>query len=348
MDAVFVNEIKCLSGCGKQSSSRAFILQEKGEGNELEIVEIDLLISTIYRRFAVANIDKMSLLRGESGTSGPKRSTSSEGYHLFFSLETEKLFLSYPNGCLAVYDTGGASTLKYVMQTHGKNPYIMTTIALSQTPSDSAHYLFFGALGQRNIYMLNIKNLDDPLSYKTPYKFRIANNVKVRCLVTSHRENIFYAACSDGLIRGWNYSTQVEIVPYGMFVPGKGKARPTGIRHKQDALNLIRRAKLREVKALSLSSCARRLLAGDENGNICVFVLGTEDPGSKLPDSHVRSFLYQVLALTWINYSHTQLNSRFICLSAKGGVYIFHYQYFDPNIHAPSNLDSEHLAKANQ
>lgn len=49
--------------------------------------------------------------------------------------------------------------------------------------------------------MLDIGNLENPLTYKTPIKFKLnKNNAKVISLVTHPKFPVFYAGCSDGKI----------------------------------------------------------------------------------------------------------------------------------------------------
>ena len=48
--------------------------------------------------------------------------------------------------------------------------------------------------------MIDIGNLDRPLTHKQPVKFKINKNLKVISLVTHPGQPVIYAGCSDGRI----------------------------------------------------------------------------------------------------------------------------------------------------
>jgi WD40 repeat protein len=99
--------------------------------------------------------------------------------------------------------------------------------------------------------MLDIGNLENPLTYKTPVKFKL-NKTTVICLVSHPAFPVIYAGCSDGKIRIWNYETRKEI------------------------LSLCLEQKPQPMLCCDFTKQGDFLLSGDEEG--AVLIWHTEDP----------------------------------------------------------------------
>ena len=127
MDAVFLKEHDCITSCFHPSLNTILILKAKVATSlhNLEIIELEILTQTICKRFVVPRIDKIPLLNINYDMLAVE---SGYGYHLF--INEGRVFLSYPNACLAIYDYE-SSHLIHIFQTHGKNAYVITAVAFT-------------------------------------------------------------------------------------------------------------------------------------------------------------------------------------------------------------------------
>lgn len=138
---------------------------------------------------------------------------SEQGYHIDFKYE--KLFLTFPNACICIYDYETTNLLSQ-FQAHGNNCYVIEKLVFSdlQNMQNPKELMIFWAGEQKNIYIIDISQLDRPQTFKNAQKIKLKQTLNAIKAHPSHP--IVYGGFSDGKIKSWNYETRKEVYTFGL------------------------------------------------------------------------------------------------------------------------------------
>ena len=195
METSFLLERKILSSYFNPLKESVFIMSHDGE--KLNLVEEDLSKSVILKEFKLLKLSECNITN-LNFRKIPKETF--EGYGIYFWELTKKLIVFYPGGYLMFYDYQTTQLISH-FQCQGKKAYIIRNII----GSSLQRCIFISAEGMRNIYHINFDNIKNNVIYN---KLVIPQNESVFDLVCHPVEKFIFAACSDSLIRIFNYSNE--------------------------------------------------------------------------------------------------------------------------------------------
>ena len=189
MDTHFIKNISFLTFCFHPDKLHIFYLKESQETKGLVIIEEDLLTNGIVNNYVV-----------------PRETRESSGYLLSYYRKKHYLLLTYPPNQLCVWDTASSNCL-LLTETKGKNPYFINSITFSELAS----IVFFSAMGQRNIYCANINDAINNGYFASYTKLKLPKKTHIFDMKTHPTDPKIAAACSDALIRIWNYNSVTSL-----------------------------------------------------------------------------------------------------------------------------------------
>jgi WD40 repeat protein len=305
MESSYLLEKKIISMCFNQIKDTVFFLTT--DNDKLDLTEEDLTKNIILRRFKLlrtteCNIINQNFRRIPNGTY--------EGYSLYFWELARKLLVVYPFGYLLIYDYNTSALLAH-FQCQGKKTYSIRNILGSPIQNS----LFFSAEGMRNIYHLNYNNIKSNISYN---KLVIPIGETVFDLVCHPSEKFIYAACSDSIIRIFDYSKDFVEVKVGLVDVILGKDN----KPLRNQIEIIKKNGILSVISLDINNTGTFLLSGNENGFIYLWDALSAIKNRRTLLAKERFSSAGILSVKFIKTKQFETLNRFICLTKEGKFFI--------------------------
>jgi len=169
----------------------------------------------------------------------------------------------------------------------------------------------------RNVYHINFDNIKNGVTYQ---KLVIPQNESVFDLCCHPQEKFIFVACSDSMIRLFDYSNRnlVEEVKNGLVDVTMGKDN----KPLKNQTELIKKNNLLSVITIDINSTGTYLLSGNENGYVYLW-------NALLAIKNRRVLLCKekfsgtgILSLRYLTTKQFANLNRFICLTKEGKFYI--------------------------
>ena len=317
METSYLLERKIISICFNPIKQSVFILSYDGE--KLQLVEEDLSKSVILKRYNL-------LLYSECNISNlnykkiPKETF--EGYGIYFWELTKNLMVYYPGGYLMFYDYQTTQLISH-FQCQGKKAYVIRNIIGSPLQRS----LFISAESKRNIYNINFDNIKNNITYN---KLIIPEKETVFDLVCHPNEKFIFAACSDSIIRIFNYSNENEIkeIKIGLVDVPLGKdGKP-----QKNQNEIIKKSGINSVITMDFNNTGTYLLSGNENGWLYLWDSMQAIKGKRIllakEKFSVMGIIYSIKFIKSRQYDNM---NRFIFITTEGKFHILNIISKDVN-----------------
>jgi WD40 repeat protein len=308
MESSFLIEKKIISMCFNPLRDTVFLLSAVGD--KLDLTEEDLTKNIILRRFRLLRTTECNIVN-QNFRKIPN--DTYEGYSIYFWELTKKILVVYPFGYLLIYDYQSSQLINH-FQCQGKKTYSIRNIIGSPLQNS----LFFSAEGMRNIYHVNYDNIRNSINYN---KLVIPEKESVFDLVCHPNEKFIFAACSDSLIRIFDYSVSTNIieVKVGLVDVGLGKDN----KPVKNQSELIKKNSLLSVISLDINTIGTYLLSGNENGFIYLWDAMLAIKNKRQLLAKERFSTAGILSIKFIKTKQFENLNRFICLTKEGKFFIF-------------------------
>jgi WD40 repeat protein len=307
MESSYLLEKKIISMCFNPLRDTVFLLSAVSE--KLDLTEEDLTKNIILRRFRLlrtteCNIVNQNFRRIPNDTY--------EGYSIYFWEMGKKILVVYPFGYLLIYDYY-SSNLIYHFQCQGKKTYSIRNIIGSPIQNS----LFFSAEGMRNIYHVSYGDSIRTIGYN---KLVIPEGSTVFDLVCHPNEKYIFAACSDSIVRIFDYSvtTNITEVRVGLVdvMLGKDNKPP------RNQSEIIKKNNILSVISLDINTTGTYLLSGNENGYIYLWDAMSAIKNKRNLLAKERFSSAGILSVRFIKTKQFENLNRFICLTKEGKFFI--------------------------
>ncbi|MCQ2820964.1 MAG: hypothetical protein MJ252_27210, partial [archaeon] len=309
MESSFLFERRIISLNFNSLKNSVFILSLDKNG-ALQLTEEDISKNIILQRFKPLKNSECNIQTPI--TSVPN--SSFEGYRIYFWELTNTLFLIYPFGYITIFDCSNGQII-FHFQAHGKRKtYPIRSIVAS--PIEKC--FFISAQSMRNVYFVNYDNIPGEIEFM---KLRFPEHIIIFDVICHPREKYVFTACSDSLIRVYDYSENMKIKEAINGIVDIPLA-PDGsaLRNQYE---LIKKANLHAVLTIDINPDGNLLLSGNENGFIYLW-----DAFAAMKQKRVLIYkehisLSGILSLKFIRTEQFQDLGRFIVLTKEGKFNIF-------------------------
>ncbi|CAG9324573.1 unnamed protein product [Blepharisma stoltei] len=260
MDCICIGKQECLGAVANNKDSY-FILSK-----DYELIEIDIATSHVKNRVQVP--------KEKLGDNLITLKYNQEHIYIFWGQSEYLVFRLNPPEFLLDVECGG------------KKPYIPHSTAFTDD------LIIFSTFSHSNIYILPIFPLAQQGFSKKPSKLKMTSKVIANHVVVQPMSSFLIAACSDGLIRVWNYQTIEEFLP----IIDSGTDQKA---NKKIISHLMKKNILHQINCLEFNHNGSRLLSGDDAGVINAW--NTSDITNYLLDANIRISEQGILGVSWIN-----------------------------------------------
>jgi WD40 repeat protein len=307
METSFLLDRKVISLCFNPIKESIFILSNDGE--KLQLIEEDLSKSVILKEFKLLQLSECNITNPNYRKISKE---SYEGYYIYFWELEKKLIVVFPGGYLLIYDYSTMQLINH-FQCQGKKAYVIRNIIGS--PLNKS--LFISAQNMRNIYHMNFDNLKKEMIYN---KLVIPEKEAVFDLICHPNEKFVFAACSDGLIRIFNYTQENSIseIKIGLVdIPLDKKSKPP-----KNQTALIKKEGLLNVISMDMNNTGTYLLSGNENGYMYLWDSMQAIKGKRILLTKQRFSSGSIYAIKFIKCRQYENMNRFICVTKEGKFHI--------------------------
>jgi len=166
----------------------------------------------------------------------------------------------------------------------------------------------------RNVYHLYYDQIKPEIKYQ---KLVIPKEVNVNDILCHPSEKFIFVACSDSVIRVYDYSTFNELTT-GLVDVGLGKDN----KPVKNQIEIIKKNNILAVTSLDINTDITCLIAGNENGSVYVWDVPSAIKDKRELRTKEKLSNNGIISVKFIKTKQFSSLNRFLCLSKEGKLLI--------------------------
>ena len=183
----------------------------------------------------------------------------------------------------------------------------------------------------RNVYHLYYDNIKIGTQYQ---KLIIPKEVIVNDILCHPNEKFLYVACSDGIVRLYDYNNFTEL-PTGLVDVPLGKdGKPL-----KNQIELIKKNNILAVSSIDINSDSSSLISGNDNGYLFIWDAISSIKDKRDLKSKEKISNYGIISAKFIRTKQLCNLNRFLCLSKEGKLLICNLISIEENKQIRSSIN---------